>query len=71
MPGYEGIGWQGMGAPRSTPPEIIDKLNGAINAGLADPKFKSRFNDLGAETLQARPLISASSSSTIPRNGQR
>ena len=55
VPGYEGIGWQGIGAPRSTPAEIIDKLNGAINAGLADPKFKSRFNDLGAETFAGSP----------------
>src|SRR3981081_3855840 len=51
VPGYEGIGWQGIGAPRGTPADIIDKLNSAINAGLADPKFKSRFNDLGAETF--------------------
>ena len=55
VPGYEGIGWQGIGAPRNTPVEIIDKLNGAINAGLADPKFRSRFNDLGAETFAGSP----------------
>jgi tripartite-type tricarboxylate transporter receptor subunit TctC len=55
VPGYEGIGWQGICAPRGTPPDIIDKLNGAINAGLADPKFKSRFNDLGAETFATSP----------------
>ena len=55
VPGYEGIGWQGVGAPRSTPADIIDKLNGAINAGLADPEFKSRFNDLGAETFAGSP----------------
>jgi tripartite-type tricarboxylate transporter receptor subunit TctC len=55
VPGYEGIGWQGIGAPRGTPAEIIDKLNVAINAGLADPKFKSRFTDLGAETFAGSP----------------
>jgi tripartite-type tricarboxylate transporter receptor subunit TctC len=55
VPGYEGIGWQGVGAPRGTPAEIIDKLNGAINAGLSDPKFKSRLNDLGAETFAGSP----------------
>jgi tripartite-type tricarboxylate transporter receptor subunit TctC len=55
VPGYEGVGWQGHGAPRSTPPEIIDKLNSAINAGLADPKFKSRFNDMGAEIFAGSP----------------
>jgi tripartite-type tricarboxylate transporter receptor subunit TctC len=55
VPGYEGVGWQGIGAPRSTPPEIIDKLNSAINAGLADPKFKARFNALGAEIFAGSP----------------
>ena len=55
VPGYEGIGWQGIGAPKGTPAEIVDKLNGAINAGLADPKFKSRFNELGAETFTGSP----------------
>ena len=55
VPGYEGVGWQGIGAPRNTPPEIIEKLNSAINAGLADPKFKGRFNDLGAEIFAGSP----------------
>jgi tripartite-type tricarboxylate transporter receptor subunit TctC len=55
VPGYDGIGWQGIGAPRGTPADIVDKLNGAINAGLADPKYKSRFNDLGAETFAGSP----------------
>jgi tripartite-type tricarboxylate transporter receptor subunit TctC len=55
VPGYEGIGWQGIGAPRGTPAEIIAKLNGAINDGLADPKIKSRFNDLGAEIFAGSP----------------
>src|SRR5215470_2430631 len=55
VPGYEGIGWQGIGAPRGTPADIIDKLNGAINAGLADPKYKSRLNDLGAEIFTGSP----------------
>jgi tripartite-type tricarboxylate transporter receptor subunit TctC len=55
VPGYEGVGWQGIGAPRNMPPEIIEKLNSAINAGLADPKFKGRFNDLGAEIFGGSP----------------
>jgi tripartite-type tricarboxylate transporter receptor subunit TctC len=38
VPGYEGVGWQGIGAPKNTPADIIDKLNSAINAGLAEPK---------------------------------
>ncbi|HEY4857554.1 MAG TPA: tripartite tricarboxylate transporter substrate binding protein, partial [Xanthobacteraceae bacterium] len=49
VPGYEGFGWQGIGAPKNTPADIIDKLNRAINAGLADPKLKSQFENLGAE----------------------
>jgi tripartite-type tricarboxylate transporter receptor subunit TctC len=40
VPGYEAVGWQGVGAPRTTPVEIIDKLNEATNAGLADPRIK-------------------------------
>jgi tripartite-type tricarboxylate transporter receptor subunit TctC len=55
VPGYEGIGWQGIGAPKGTPADIVDKLNSAINDGLADPKYKSRFNDLGAETFAGSP----------------
>jgi len=55
VPGYEGTGWQGIGAPRGTPADIIAKLNTAINAGLVDPRFKSRFTDLGAETFAGSP----------------
>ena len=55
VPGYEGIGWQGIGAPRNTPADIIDKLNSEINAGLVDPKLKSQFADLGAETFPSSP----------------
>jgi len=55
VPGYEGIGWQGIGAPKDTPADVIQKLNNAINAGLADPKLKGRFADLGAETFPNSP----------------
>ena len=55
VPGYEGIGWQGIGAPRDTPAEIIDKLNNEINAGLANSQLKSRFTNLGAETFPNSP----------------
>lgn len=55
VPGYEGTGWQGVGAPRGTPPEIIDKLNSEINAGLADPKLQARFSELGAEPFAGSP----------------
>ena len=47
VPGYEASGWAGIGAPRDTPPEVIDILNMEINAGLADTKMKGRFADLG------------------------
>jgi tripartite-type tricarboxylate transporter receptor subunit TctC len=46
--GYEASGWQGVGAPANTPPEILDKLHGEINAALADDKFKARLVELGA-----------------------
>jgi tripartite-type tricarboxylate transporter receptor subunit TctC len=50
VPGYEASGWQGIGAPRDTPTEVIDILNKEINAGLADTKMKARFADLGGYT---------------------
>jgi tripartite-type tricarboxylate transporter receptor subunit TctC len=50
LPGFEASGWQGIGAPRNTPAEIIEKLNKEINAGLADAKMKARFADAGGYT---------------------
>ena len=47
LPGYEASGTQGLGAPRNTPVEIIDKLNREINAGLANPRIRARIADLG------------------------
>jgi tripartite-type tricarboxylate transporter receptor subunit TctC len=47
VPGYEATGWLGIGAPKKTPAEIVDKLNIAINSAIADPKLKARFADLG------------------------
>jgi tripartite-type tricarboxylate transporter receptor subunit TctC len=55
MPGYEGSGRYGIGAPKSTPVEIIDKLNREINASLADPKMQARFADLGVEPTPMTP----------------
>jgi tripartite-type tricarboxylate transporter receptor subunit TctC len=55
VPGYEASGWFGVGAPRDTPVEIIDKLNKEINAGVADPKMKTRLADLGGIALTASP----------------
>jgi tripartite-type tricarboxylate transporter receptor subunit TctC len=55
VPGYEASSWYGIGAPRNTPVEVIDKLNEAINAGLADPKIKARLADLGGDVLALSP----------------
>jgi tripartite-type tricarboxylate transporter receptor subunit TctC len=55
VPGYEAIAVQGIGAPKNTPAEIIDKLNKEINAGLADPKLRARFTDLGATAFSGSP----------------
>jgi tripartite-type tricarboxylate transporter receptor subunit TctC len=51
VPGYEASSWSGIGAPRKTPDEIIDKLNKDTNAALADPKMKARLADLGGTVL--------------------
>jgi tripartite-type tricarboxylate transporter receptor subunit TctC len=55
VPGYEAILWQGIGAPKNTPPEIVDKLNKEINSALTDPKMKARFADLGNMVLSGSP----------------
>jgi tripartite-type tricarboxylate transporter receptor subunit TctC len=55
VPGYEVIVWFGLGAPKATPAEIVEKLNKEINAGLADPKIKARLADLGAGPLALSP----------------
>ena len=55
LPGYEAVDWKGMVAPKNTPPEIIDKLNKEINAGLADPNIRARFADLGVTALPGSP----------------
>jgi tripartite-type tricarboxylate transporter receptor subunit TctC len=55
VPGYEASGWFGIGAPRNTPAEIVDRLNKEINAGLADPKLRARLHDLGGMVLAGSP----------------
>ena len=51
VPGYEASAWQGIGAPKNTPTEIIDRLNREINDGLADPKMKAQLLNLGGSVL--------------------
>ena len=55
VPGYEASAFWGVGAPRNTPAEIIDRLNKEINAGLADPKIKAQLADLGGTPLPGSP----------------
>ena len=55
VPGYEASALDGIGAPKNTPAEIIDKLNKEINAALADPKMKARLADLGGTVLAGSP----------------
>jgi tripartite-type tricarboxylate transporter receptor subunit TctC len=55
VPGYEASTWFGLGAPKATPAEIVDKLNKEINAGLVDPKLKARLHDLGGTPLPGSP----------------
>jgi tripartite-type tricarboxylate transporter receptor subunit TctC len=55
LPGYEATAWTGVGAPKDTPAEIVNKLNEEINAGLADPKIKSRLTEGGGMVLVGSP----------------
>jgi tripartite-type tricarboxylate transporter receptor subunit TctC len=55
VPGYEVSAWYGVGAPKGTPTEVINKINKEINAGLADPKLKTRLADLGGIAIAGSP----------------
>jgi tripartite-type tricarboxylate transporter receptor subunit TctC len=55
IPGYEASTWCGIGAPKGTPAEVIDKLNKEINAGLVDPKVKARLANMGSTALPGSP----------------
>jgi tripartite-type tricarboxylate transporter receptor subunit TctC len=55
VPGYEASGVYGVGAPRDTPAGIVDRLNGEINAALADPDMKARLADVGGTVLPGTP----------------
>ena len=55
VPGYEASVWFGVGAPRNTPTDVVDRLSREINAGLADPKIKARLADQGGTVLPGSP----------------
>jgi tripartite-type tricarboxylate transporter receptor subunit TctC len=55
VPGYEATAWYGIGAPRNTSAEIIERLNREINAGLADARIKGRLADLGGDPMPMTP----------------
>jgi tripartite-type tricarboxylate transporter receptor subunit TctC len=55
VPGYEASQWYGIGAPRNTPAEIIERINKETNTVLADPKIKARLAELGASVLSGSP----------------
>ena len=55
LPGYEARAWYGVAAPKSTPSEIVDKLNMEINAGLADFKLRAQLADLGGTVIPGSP----------------
>jgi tripartite-type tricarboxylate transporter receptor subunit TctC len=55
VPGYEGSGWQGIGAPKQTPPDVVERLNREVNVALVDPDFRQRLTDLGVEPFASSP----------------
>ena len=59
VPGYEGVGWQGIGAPKNTPADIIDKLNSAINAGLGRSQVQVPLHRSGERDLTEAGLNEA------------
>jgi len=55
IPGYEASVWYGIAVPKGTPNEIVEKLNGAVNAVLADAKLHERFSELGGDPMPMTP----------------
>jgi tripartite-type tricarboxylate transporter receptor subunit TctC len=55
LPGFAATAWDGSCAPKGTPPEVVNRLNAAINAGLADPQLKAKIKELGGETMVMTP----------------
>ena len=55
MPGYDASTWLGIGAPKNTPPDIVEKLNKEINAVLADPTMEARIENFGYTAFASSP----------------
>jgi tripartite-type tricarboxylate transporter receptor subunit TctC len=55
VPGYEATGWWGVGAPKGTPADVIERLNSDVNAALADPALRARIADIGGTALTGSP----------------
>jgi tripartite-type tricarboxylate transporter receptor subunit TctC len=55
VPGYEASGWQGIGAPKDTADEIVDKLNREVNTVLAESKMKAQLAELGVTVFPSSP----------------
>jgi tripartite-type tricarboxylate transporter receptor subunit TctC len=68
VPGYESSAWQGIGAPKGTPQPIIDRLNRAINAALADPELIARVTELGSTPM---PMSQAAFAKLIASDTER
>ena len=71
VPGYEASGWIGIGAPKNTPAEIVEKLNQEAGAALADPNFKTRLAETGGLVFANSPANSANSSPKKSISGER
>jgi len=67
LPGYEASAWYGVAAPKSTPSEIVDKLNMEINAGLADSKLRAQLADLGGTVIPGSPADFGKDGPNCPR----
>jgi tripartite-type tricarboxylate transporter receptor subunit TctC len=71
LPGFEASVFYGIGAPRNTPPEIVERLNKEINAGLVDPDLKARLTDLGGAELPGSPADFGKLIATKLKSGRR
>lgn len=55
VPGYESSTWYGIAAPKGTPAAIVETINKAVNAALADPTVQARFGEIGGKTIAGSP----------------